>query len=68
MTLFGINDQSLIIKKCVHMIVTCVRLELINYDGVAMDLPIEPNKPKGRPSKTVSALKRQPQKYREPKA
>ena len=38
------------------MIATCVRLKLLTYDGMAMNVPIEPNRKKGRPKATAPAL------------
>ena len=38
------------------MIATCVRLKLLTFDGVAMNVPIEPNRKKGRPKATAPAL------------
>jgi hypothetical protein len=41
------------------MIATCYRLKLLDFFSVSMDLPIEPNKKKGKPKLSAPALMRQ---------
>lgn len=55
----------LFLQKCSHMIATCNKLQLVNFDNVAMDVPIEPNRKRGRPKATVRALLRQRESLRE---
>lgn len=47
------------------MIATCYRLKLLSFDNVAMNVPIEPNRKRGRPKATVRALLKQNERLRE---
>ena len=53
-------------NKCSHVIATCYRLKYVSFDSVGMNVPIEPNRKKGRPKATAAALQRQQENIQEP--
>lgn len=47
------------------MISTCYRLKYLTFESVGMNIPIEPNRKRGRPKATASALQRQDENIEE---
>lgn len=49
------------------MISTCYRLKHLTFESVGMNIPIEPNRKRGRPKATAPALQRQNDNIQEPR-